>query len=386
MALALEGLRIVPVEQIQPAQIAVLNPSQKLDINSLRYPGERRYLALIILFDAVLALISLLVLAYVADASLLALLVVVGISLVVFLWCVHKLTYWYIFGNSVRVSPAQYPELHTAVTKACEYIDLRPAPEVFVFHGSGMLQLWVLKRFTRKGHLYFTSEVVDTLLDSGDSRQLMMLIGRQLGHIKAGHFRWWFFTELMGQLAFLVHPAWQRRCHFTADRIGFLVAGDLEMARQALLTITVGKNLSASTNIEAIREQDDALHGSLFARYRQLFTDYPYMIHRIVELESFRDRVRQRPIDTGRTHAIGLLPPEVSQFSLVAIKLRKVLAVYFSEQEIRDLCFELSVDYEDLGGEGKSAKARELTLLLERHGRLLDLEQMCRELRPALAW
>lgn len=383
--LALEGLKVAPVQPAQPAQIAVLNPSQRLDIDNLRYPGEKTYLALIMLCDALLVLVAAVILINL-DPSLLGMVAFIGLAFVAFMWFTHQLLYWWIYGNSVLVTPAQYPELYEAVSRACEYIDLNPPPDVFVFHGEGMLELFLLKRFTRRGHLFFTSELVDQLLDTGDSRQLMMLIGRQLGHIKAGHYRWWFFTDVLGQLTFLLHKAWWRRCHYTADRVGFLVAGDLDMARQALLTITVGKNLSASTNIDSIREQDAVLQGNAMARYRQLLAQYPYIIRRIIELESFRDRVRQRPSDTTGKQAVGLLPPEVSRFSLSAIKLRKALAIYFNEQEIRDLCFELSVDYEDLGGEGKSARARELTLLLERQGRLQDLEKMCRELRPAVAW
>jgi hypothetical protein len=40
--------------------------------------------------------------------------------------------------------------------------------------------------------------------------------------------------------------------------------------------------------------------------------------------------------------------------------LREMLVARFNEEELRDLCFDLSVDYESLVGQGKAGKAREL--------------------------
>jgi hypothetical protein len=65
-----------------------------------------------------------------------------------------------------------------------------------------------------------------------------------------------------------------------------------------------------------------------------------------------------------------------------AIKLRDILVGHFDENELRDLCFELKVDYESLPGTGKSARARELVAFMERRGRLPELEEACYRLRP----
>jgi hypothetical protein len=45
----------------------------------------------------------------------------------------------------------------------------------------------------------------------------------------------------------------------------------------------------------------------------------------------------------------------------------------FSPDELRDLCFEMGIDYDALPGEGKSARARELVAYCQRHGRLPEL-------------
>ena len=45
----------------------------------------------------------------------------------------------------------------------------------------------------------------------------------------------------------------------------------------------------------------------------------------------------------------------------------------FNEAELKVCCFELGVDYEDLGGNGRADNARELVALLQRQGRLPEL-------------
>ena len=66
--------------------------------------------------------------------------------------------------------------------------------------------------------------------------------------------------------------------------------------------------------------------------------------------------------------------------------LHQVLTERLSLEEVRTLCFDLGVDYDNLGGEGKSAKIRELILYLERRDRLPDLARAGERLRPDVPW
>jgi uncharacterized membrane-anchored protein YhcB (DUF1043 family) len=67
-------------------------------------------------------------------------------------------------------------------------------------------------------------------------------------------------------------------------------------------------------------------------------------------------------------------------------KLREKITTHFNESELRDLCFKLNVDYDDLRSEGKGDKARELVAYCERHGRISELLGICQQLRPRLSW
>lgn len=64
------------------------------------------------------------------------------------------------------------------------------------------------------------------------------------------------------------------------------------------------------------------------------------------------------------------------------LQLRAVLDAVFSENDLRDLCFEMDIDYDNLPGSGKSARARELILYCENRGRLDELADHVRRLRP----
>jgi hypothetical protein len=64
------------------------------------------------------------------------------------------------------------------------------------------------------------------------------------------------------------------------------------------------------------------------------------------------------------------------------VKLRERIISCFDEEELRTLCFDLEVDYDDLRGEGRAGKARELVVYFERRGRISELVAYCRRVRP----
>lgn len=62
------------------------------------------------------------------------------------------------------------------------------------------------------------------------------------------------------------------------------------------------------------------------------------------------------------------------------------LSETFNEDELIALCFELKVEYEDLSVKGRSNKARELILYMQRNGRLVELVELLRKKRPNFNW
>ncbi len=68
------------------------------------------------------------------------------------------------------------------------------------------------------------------------------------------------------------------------------------------------------------------------------------------------------------------------------VELHQKLTNHFNESELRTLCFGLGVDYDDLPGQGKADKARELILYFERCGQIVALVQNCARLRSHVSW
>ena len=64
---------------------------------------------------------------------------------------------------------------------------------------------------------------------------------------------------------------------------------------------------------------------------------------------------------------------------------RRLLAFinrHFDDEELRTLCFDLDVEYEDLPARSRSGKARELIAYLEKRGRLAELLELLAQERP----
>ena len=93
------------------------------------------------------------------------------------------------------------------------------------------------------------------------------------------------------------------------------------------------------------------------------------------------------------------LPPEVRDYTpqtrarserrtlqVDSIKLYELLDAYFDDSELRELCFKLCVDYDELAGTNKKDKARELISYLERRERMADLVATGHRLRPNAPW
>jgi len=66
--------------------------------------------------------------------------------------------------------------------------------------------------------------------------------------------------------------------------------------------------------------------------------------------------------------------------------LRDLLTQHFDLEELSQLCFDLDIEYENLPGTTRQAKAQSLVEYCLRHNRLPDLSTGCHGLRPTGNW
>lgn len=85
-------------------------------------------------------------------------------------------------------------------------------------------------------------------------------------------------------------------------------------------------------------------------------------------------------------YLVEALRPEKVTGDWSLVHLHRLLDAHYNEEELRTLCFELGVDYENLTAVGKAHKARELVQLLWRTDRVRDLVAYGRKTRPRANW
>ena len=107
----------------------------------------------------------------------------------------------------------------------------------------------------------------------------------------------------------------------------------------------------------------------------------------IEQAESERDVLEQQmDMPDEDIQPVGAAPEEGVGDQAYLTQLRQVLTTRFDAGELRTLCFDLGVDYDDLPGEGKASRARELVGYLARRDRIADLIRVGKRLRPDIPW
>lgn len=67
---------------------------------------------------------------------------------------------------------------------------------------------------------------------------------------------------------------------------------------------------------------------------------------------------------------------------MILARLYMTVEDQFNESEFQNLCFNLGVDYENLGGSGKAARIQALISYLHRRDRIGELIEAVKEMRP----
>ena len=66
--------------------------------------------------------------------------------------------------------------------------------------------------------------------------------------------------------------------------------------------------------------------------------------------------------------------------------LRQIIGTFFSESELRGFCFDQDIEYDDLPGQTKGDKVRELIRYYERHRSFDELVEAVYHVRPKALW
>ena len=188
----------------RPSLTSPAVPGAPLQVAS--WPTEKALFVLVLLVSlglwALLA-ISILGLAYVALIGL-------------FLFFVHLAFVTHLRGSAVRLGPAQFPELYARVQELARTAGLGTEPEAYLLESGGSLNALATKFFRGRMIVLF-SDLLDACGDDLVARD--MVIGHEIGHLKAGHLDHVLLTG-PGRLMPFLGAAYARACERTCDRWG----------------------------------------------------------------------------------------------------------------------------------------------------------------------
>ena len=187
-----------------------------------------------------------------------------------------------LLGTSVRLHERQLPSLYRIVSH-CAHVLGMPMPHVFVRE-----DIWTC--VTSVGlEEPFAIVVSSSWLPHLDDDELTFLIGRELGHIAAGHTRLTSLFSASGRenpIVSAAFGAWLRRTEYTADRIGVLCCGSTEAAARAIFTCSF-RQVSRKVDFTAFKDQRAEVQSDPTFKLGELLGQEPYATNRLRELDVF---------------------------------------------------------------------------------------------------
>ncbi len=187
-----------------------------------------------------------------------------------------------LLGSSVRVHQTQYPRVFEIVKGACAALEI-PMPLVFVREDN--LVPVVALGFGVPYALVLSSHWIEIFEDD----ELAFMIGRELGHIAAGHTRFHSLLSVNGNenpIISMIFGAWLRRCALTCDKVGLLCCGSLDAAIRAM-GIAAFHEFGRKVDYQAFAEQLAEIEADSVLRWGEWLSSEPYATRRIASLHRF---------------------------------------------------------------------------------------------------
>lgn len=253
--------------------------SRQIRLSNYRYPGE--LLSLVLTLIIIITLYGLATVFFPSDwSSTLKTVLITAGGLGVYIVSV-KLQQRAALGTMVRVGPRQFHELHEITQTVVARLSCPPVA-VYVKRSSEMniytLGLW------QKPIIVLTSSLVDQM----DHENLLFFIGREAGHIQAGHT--WLRTLLkplgsdvpvVGRLLnSIVFGDWINRAELTADRAGFIACASLTTSISTMLKFGIGLRLYEKLDIGEFLEQINEVR-NVRGHLTEIIAEQPYLTQRV---------------------------------------------------------------------------------------------------------
>jgi Zn-dependent protease with chaperone function len=220
-------------------------------------------------------------------------------------------------ANAVRVSEKQFPDVHRRYVEVLATMD---APEHYPLFISQTPMVNAGAYGMEHPFIVLNSGAVRLL----DDRQLVFLLGHELGHIMSGHVLYRTMLVILIQLANIGYPIvglaaravlvglleWYRKSELSSDRAGLLACQDPQVALGTSLKLA-GGGRPEETDLNEFLAQADAYRESgdvadaVFKVLNLLGTTHPFHTLRAAELRDWVEAGEYDRILRGEYHRRG---------------------------------------------------------------------------------
>ncbi len=275
--------------------------------SALRHPRERLALLGVLLWALPLAGLLGLIIHERVDIPKVALFIVIAMLYV-------TLARGRLIGSSVMIHEAQYPRVFSIVKRACAALEI-PMPMIFV--REDYLVPVAALGFGEPYSLVLSSHYIEHFEDD----ELAFIIGRQLGHIAAGHTRFISLLSVNGNenpIIALIFGPWLRICELTCDKVGLLVCGSVESAARAI-AISSFHHFGRNVDMEQFAEQGREIAGDSVLRWGEWLGAEPYATRRIAEMRRFAQTQTYQTLEEWFLREASEPPPALPAPGRVAV-------------------------------------------------------------------
>jgi uncharacterized RDD family membrane protein YckC/Zn-dependent protease with chaperone function len=187
-----------------------------------------------------------------------------------------------LLGSCVMITRTQFPELFSVVERCATMLEL-PMPMVFLRDDIHIPVVAV--GFGDPYSLIISTHWIDHFKED----ELTFVIGRELGHIAAGHTRLTSILSVNGHenaIVSLIFGAWLRRTEYTADRAGLLCCGSTDAAYRAI-ALCEFHLFARKVDLAAFAQQRVEIAHDSVLRLGEWLAPNPYATNRMEMLRLF---------------------------------------------------------------------------------------------------
>ena len=242
----------------------------------------------------------------------------------------------YCLSDTVRVDERQCPDLHKMLVECCAVLDM-PVPQIYID------QRPFANAFTF-GVEQPVIVVYSGLLELLDEPEWRVVLGHELGHIKAGHVLYRQVAEFLARLVmqlgsrtfglgrglgmglFYAFFHWYRQSELTADRAALLACQEPEAVLNTLMKLAGGsRKLYAQMDKDAFlqqgRDYKEAGEGDFLNQFykmgQTLHTTHPFPAVRALEADAWANSPEYGAILRGEYPKMGgeNPPPSADAFA-----------------------------------------------------------------------